>query len=207
MLRCSRATVVSLQQLVIMPKLRRSRVFGQLPGRNKLRAGGRLLVSRFPEIKIHPVLLRDAVKLVGSRRPVGKVGETRSVESEVRGLLHIDAPQAGKPLLAAETTAGGDTDLHALRTRHQASHWTSRAMAQSDRHFAWFGAAHLAGAQTATGPLAHPSSARATPACRQAHRQRRARSLPSRRRLALNGPGYLSAVTRGDGTVLCHLPI
>jgi hypothetical protein len=32
---------------------------------------------------------------------------------------------------------------------------TSRAMAQSDRHFAWLGAAHLAGAQTATGPLAH----------------------------------------------------
>jgi len=30
--------------------LRRSRVFGQLPGRNKLKAGSRLLVSRFPEI-------------------------------------------------------------------------------------------------------------------------------------------------------------
>jgi hypothetical protein len=31
-------------------QLRRSRVFGQLPGRNKLKAGSRLLVSRFPEI-------------------------------------------------------------------------------------------------------------------------------------------------------------
>jgi hypothetical protein len=31
--------------------LRRSRLFGQLPGRNKLKAGGRLLVSPFPEIK------------------------------------------------------------------------------------------------------------------------------------------------------------
>jgi hypothetical protein len=31
--------------------LRRSRLFGQLPGRNKLKAGGRLLVTPFPEIK------------------------------------------------------------------------------------------------------------------------------------------------------------
>jgi len=31
--------------------LRRSRVFGQVPGRNKLKAGSRLLVSPFPEIK------------------------------------------------------------------------------------------------------------------------------------------------------------
>ena len=31
--------------------VRRSRLFGQLPGRNKLKAGGRLLVSAFPEIK------------------------------------------------------------------------------------------------------------------------------------------------------------
>jgi hypothetical protein len=32
-------------------ELRRSRLFGQLPGRNKLKAGSRLLVSPFPEIK------------------------------------------------------------------------------------------------------------------------------------------------------------
>jgi putative chitinase len=31
--------------------LRRSRVFGQVPGRNKLKAGSRLVVSPFPEIK------------------------------------------------------------------------------------------------------------------------------------------------------------
>jgi hypothetical protein len=31
--------------------LRRSRLFGQLPGRNKLKAGSRLVVSPFPEIK------------------------------------------------------------------------------------------------------------------------------------------------------------
>jgi hypothetical protein len=31
--------------------VRRSRLFGQLPGRNKLKAGSRLLVSPFPEIK------------------------------------------------------------------------------------------------------------------------------------------------------------
>jgi hypothetical protein len=31
--------------------VRRSRVFGQVPGRNKLKAGSRLLVSAFPEIK------------------------------------------------------------------------------------------------------------------------------------------------------------
>jgi hypothetical protein len=30
--------------------LRRSRLFGQFPGRNKLKAGNRLLVSPFPEI-------------------------------------------------------------------------------------------------------------------------------------------------------------
>jgi hypothetical protein len=34
--------------------LRRFRLFGQLPGRNKLRAGSRLLVSPFPEIKFIP---------------------------------------------------------------------------------------------------------------------------------------------------------
>src|SRR5438270_12224422 len=32
-----------------------------------------------PRSRIHSVLLRGAVKLVGSRRPVGKVGETHSV--------------------------------------------------------------------------------------------------------------------------------
>src|SRR3954452_12074759 len=32
-------------------RLRRSRLFGQVPGRNKLKAGSRLLVSPFPEIK------------------------------------------------------------------------------------------------------------------------------------------------------------
>jgi transposase len=31
--------------------VRRSRVFGQVPGRNKLKAGSRLVVSPFPEIK------------------------------------------------------------------------------------------------------------------------------------------------------------
>ncbi len=36
---------------VIARRLRRSRLFGQLPGRNKLKAGSRLLVSPFPEIK------------------------------------------------------------------------------------------------------------------------------------------------------------
>jgi hypothetical protein len=34
--------------------LRRSRAFGQVPGRDKLKAGRRLLVSRFPEIKFIP---------------------------------------------------------------------------------------------------------------------------------------------------------
>src|ERR1700751_306087 len=59
--------------------MRRSREFGQLPGRNKLKAGSRLLVSPFPEIKFILSLLRGAVKLVGSRRPVGKAGETHGV--------------------------------------------------------------------------------------------------------------------------------
>src|SRR5262249_18071833 len=35
-------------------KMRRSRLFGQLPGENKLTVGSRLLVSPFPEIKIIP---------------------------------------------------------------------------------------------------------------------------------------------------------
>src|ERR1700751_1536561 len=59
--------------------MRRSREFGQLPGRNKLKAGSRLLVSPFPEIKFILSLLRGAVKLVGSRRPVGKAGGTHGV--------------------------------------------------------------------------------------------------------------------------------
>ena len=32
-------------------EVRRCRSFGQLPGRNKLKAGSRLVVSPFPEIK------------------------------------------------------------------------------------------------------------------------------------------------------------
>jgi hypothetical protein len=56
-------------------KLRRFRLFGQLSGRNKLTASSRLLVSPFPEIKFIPVLLWGTVRLVGSRRPVGKVGK------------------------------------------------------------------------------------------------------------------------------------
>ena len=35
-------------------KVRRSRLFGQLPGKNKLKAWSRLLISPFPEIKIIP---------------------------------------------------------------------------------------------------------------------------------------------------------
>jgi hypothetical protein len=34
--------------------VRRSRLFGQLPGKNKLKAWSRLLISPFPEIKIIP---------------------------------------------------------------------------------------------------------------------------------------------------------
>jgi hypothetical protein len=60
--------------------VQRFRLFGQLPGRNKLKGpGSRLLVSPFPRNQIHRVLLRGAVKLVGSRRPVGKLGETHGV--------------------------------------------------------------------------------------------------------------------------------
>jgi hypothetical protein len=54
-------------------------VFGQVPGRNKLKAGSRLLVSPFPEIKFILCCCGVAVKLVGSRRPVGKAGETHGV--------------------------------------------------------------------------------------------------------------------------------
>ena len=60
-------------------EVRRSRLFGQLPGRHKLKAGSRLMVSPFPRNRIDRFLLRGAVKLVGSRRPVGKVGETHGV--------------------------------------------------------------------------------------------------------------------------------
>jgi hypothetical protein len=80
LLAAGRAAYGELKNLCVWVKVQRFRLFGQLPGRNKLKGpGSRLLVSPFPEIKIHPVLLRGAVKLVGSRRPVGKVGETHSV--------------------------------------------------------------------------------------------------------------------------------
>jgi len=36
---------------MLAARLRLSRVFGQAPGRNKLKAGSRLLISPFPEIK------------------------------------------------------------------------------------------------------------------------------------------------------------
>jgi DNA-binding NarL/FixJ family response regulator len=39
------------RELSVIDLLRRSRLFGQVPGRNKLKAGSRLLVSPFPEIK------------------------------------------------------------------------------------------------------------------------------------------------------------
>jgi hypothetical protein len=35
----------------VSAEVRRFRLFGQLPGSNKLKAGSRLLVSPFPEIK------------------------------------------------------------------------------------------------------------------------------------------------------------
>src|SRR5258706_8573941 len=42
------------EQGLLFGVVRRSRLFGQLPGRNKLKAGSRLLVSPFPEIKFIP---------------------------------------------------------------------------------------------------------------------------------------------------------
>ena len=45
--------------------VRRSRLIGQLPGRNKLKTGSRLPVSKIPRNQIHSVLLRGAVKLAG----------------------------------------------------------------------------------------------------------------------------------------------
>jgi hypothetical protein len=40
-----------LNRTAVFCRLRRFRLFGQLPGRNKLKADSRLLVSSFPEIK------------------------------------------------------------------------------------------------------------------------------------------------------------
>jgi hypothetical protein len=48
-------------------------------GRNKLKAGSWLLVSPFPEIEFILSCCCGAVKLVDSRRPVGKMGETHGV--------------------------------------------------------------------------------------------------------------------------------
>src|ERR1700758_407858 len=61
------------------PVVRRSRLFGQLPGKNKLKAWSRLLISPFPRNQNHPVLLWRAVTLVGQPPTVGKVGETHCV--------------------------------------------------------------------------------------------------------------------------------
>src|SRR6185295_12731803 len=76
------ALVWGLTELLVEPmpnygifeytRLRRFPLFGQLPGSNKLKAGSRLLVSPFPEIKFMLSCCGGAVKLVGSRRPVGK---------------------------------------------------------------------------------------------------------------------------------------
>ena len=51
-------TIFKLQEKAFLPPesltMRRSRLFGQLPGRNKLKGGSRLLVSPFPEIEFIP---------------------------------------------------------------------------------------------------------------------------------------------------------
>ena len=49
-----RLAIPALRDIYARRSMRRSRLFGQLPGRNKLKAGSRLLVSPFPEIKFIP---------------------------------------------------------------------------------------------------------------------------------------------------------
>jgi len=46
--------ILSLRASGTVTAVRRSRLFGQLPGKNKLKAWSRLVISPFPEIKIIP---------------------------------------------------------------------------------------------------------------------------------------------------------
>jgi|SRR6516165_3696769 len=55
-------------------KVRRSRLFGQLPGKNKLKAWSRLPDFTIPRNQNHPVLFRRAVKLVEQPPTCGQGG-------------------------------------------------------------------------------------------------------------------------------------
>src|SRR3974390_1684518 len=63
---------------VVGNELRRYRLFGRLPGRNKLKAGSRLLVSPFPEIKFI-CLVAGCCEPCGQPPTSGQGGGTHSV--------------------------------------------------------------------------------------------------------------------------------
>ena len=69
-----RTTTRAWLRSYLPPGLRRSRLFGQLPGKNKLKAWSRLPDFTIPRNQNHPVLFRRAVKLVEQPPTCGQGG-------------------------------------------------------------------------------------------------------------------------------------
>src|ERR1700674_2980710 len=91
---------------------------------------------------------------IGVSRPTVWRWQQRFAESGVEGLLRDKTRKPGKAPIAAETTARV-VALTCTEPPHQATHWNRPGGGQDNRHLAEFGAAHLAGAQTAAAPPAH----------------------------------------------------
>src|ERR1700674_2569082 len=90
---------------------------------------------------------------IGVSRPTVWRWQQRFAESGVEGLLRDKTRKPGKAALAAETTARV-VALTCTEPPHQATHWDRPGDGQGHRHLAGFGAAHLAGPQTAAASAA-----------------------------------------------------
>jgi hypothetical protein len=119
----------------------------------------------------HPA--QQVAQSIGVSRPTVWRWQQRFAESGIDGLLRDKTRKPGKAPIAAETAA----QVVALACTEPAarSHSLDRpGDGQSHRHLAGFGAAHLAGAQTAAAPVTHLQALARSQLCRQAHRCRRA---------------------------------
>ena len=118
----------------------------------------------------------SAQQVVQSRRQPtdGWRWQQRLAENGVEGLLRDKTRNPGKAPIGAETAA---RVVALTRTPAAPGNPLDRpGDGQSHRHLGGFGAAHLAGAQTAAAPAAHVQALARFRLCRQAHRHCRALS-------------------------------
>ena len=109
---------------------------------------------------------------VGVSGPTVRRWQQRFAESGVEGLLRDKTRKPRKAPIAAEITAQV-VALTCTEPPHQATHWTGRAMAKATG-ISWVRCSVSGGRTNCSRTACAPSNARAIPACRQAHRHRRA---------------------------------